>query len=51
MVLKGIYVIRHASLEDKPGVENRENELNKELGTGKRNPDRKRRSETLIVCR
>ena len=35
MVLKGIYIIRQASLEDKPGVDNRENELNKELGTGK----------------
>ena len=28
--LKGIYIIRHASLEDKPGVDYRENELKKE---------------------
>ena len=33
--LKGIYIIRHASLEDKPGVDYRENELKKELETGK----------------
>ena len=33
--LKGIYIIRHASLEDKPGVDYRENELKKELGTDK----------------
>ena len=33
--LKGIYIIRHASLEDKPGVDYRENELKKELESGR----------------
>lgn len=35
MVLKVIYIIRHASLEGKPGADNRENELEEELRTGK----------------
>lgn len=35
MVFKVIYIIRQASLEGKPGADNRENELEEELGTGK----------------
>lgn len=34
-VLKGIYFIRHANFEDKSSADNRENELDEELGTSK----------------